>query len=501
MRKKESFLQSMGASVFWQGLNLISGLAKHIIIAGAIGLSAQLDVFYLAVAILGVAVFSWGRLLDVLAVPNAVAYRTQGETKKFESLAAGLVSLSLVAGLGVAVILLVGVDVVVRIPVGLDDHRREMLRTGFLWLTPIALFYLPYRSLGAVLRSLRRFSIFYQAEAIISIGTLALVALFYDRPQILFWSFSAAIVLATAYSISRSRGKFPLLGHPFSAEVRQTLGVAPQLLLLHGAVYLYQLADSIFISFLGEGSVGALAYAWTLMSVIPVLLNFGGAFITVFAERRSSGDSGEDVLNDLISMALLVGIPASVLLATHGEGIIALLLQRGVFSAADSSLTAMALLGYSAGLVGLLLIPVCDQVFQVLERLGLQTRRVGAGLAVNVVLNWVFLFKFGWGVWGIALATSISYTTMLILSLQAIHAQGIDIHLRRHLRWLVVVAAASAVGAFASRLVTGDGSKLIVIVQTLVFVATFLVIVNLIPVGEVKLFRRTLGRLVPGGRS
>ena len=52
--KRESFLHSLGASALWRGLDRAAGLAKHVLIAAAIGLSAQLDVFYMAVAILGV---------------------------------------------------------------------------------------------------------------------------------------------------------------------------------------------------------------------------------------------------------------------------------------------------------------------------------------------------------------------------------------------------------------------------------------------------------------
>ena len=90
--------------------------------------------------------------------------------------------------------------------------------------------------------------------------------------------------------------------------------MAPKLLLLHAAVYLYQLADNVFISFLSEGSIGALGYGWTLMMVLPGLLSFGGAFITIFAEKRERGEDGADVLNNLITMALFLGVPVTLFL-------------------------------------------------------------------------------------------------------------------------------------------------------------------------------------------
>lgn len=497
MKTRESFLRSIGASIFWQGVNRVAGLSKHIIIAGAIGLSAQLDVFYLATAILGVMVFSWGALLDVLAVPNAVAYRSAGDHKGFDSLASGLIMLSLIFGLALCAVFIVGLDGIVRIPAGLDPGRRELLKNSFFWLLPVILLYLPIRSIGAVFRARRRFSVVYQSHAIIAVVTLILVAVFYRRPMVLFWSLSVATGIAFVYLAAWSRGRFRLVGSPLSPEVKRTLRVAPKLLLLHGAIYLYQLSDNIFISFLAEGSIGALGYGWTLMMVLPGLVNFGGAFITVFAEHHGRGESGADAINDLISMAILVGIPATVFLMVRGDNLIALLLERGLFSAQSTALTARALLGYSIGMVALLLVPACDQVFQVLDRLQLQTRRVVAGLAINVVLNWLFLFRFGWGVWGISLATSISYTVMLLLSLQGIQAQGIKTLRLAHLRWLAIVLAVSGGAVWLSGLL-GDRSKWFVLAQGAIFVLVFVGAILVVPVPEVALVRKTLRRLLPG---
>jgi peptidoglycan biosynthesis protein MviN/MurJ (putative lipid II flippase) len=238
------------------------------------------------------------------------------------------------------------------------------------------------------------------------------------------------------------------------------------------------------------------------MMVLPGLLGFGGAFITVFAEKRERGDDGADVVNNLISMALLLGVPVTLFLMIHGDGIIALLLERGLFSSESTALTARALLGYSIGMVALLLIPVCDQVFQVLDRLHLQTRRVVAGLVINVVLNWLFLFRFGWGVWGISLATSASYTLMLLLSLQGIQSLGIKTLRLMHLRWLLIVLAAGFVAVWVAGLVDVDGGpKWLVLVQGVIFVVVFVGLIVPVPVQEVALVRRTLVRLLPGRRS
>ena len=61
-------------TILWKSLSRVISFLKHIIIAAVIGLSSQLDVFYLAISIIGVMVISWAGLFEIIAMPKMVQY-------------------------------------------------------------------------------------------------------------------------------------------------------------------------------------------------------------------------------------------------------------------------------------------------------------------------------------------------------------------------------------------------------------------------------------------
>jgi peptidoglycan biosynthesis protein MviN/MurJ (putative lipid II flippase) len=200
--KRESFLHSLGAAALWRGLDRVAGLAKHILIAAAIGLSAQLDVFYMAVAILGVLVFSWAHLLDVLAVPQLVKASQAGDQATFQSLAGGLFILCLLASLLIASLFYGLRDWIAALAPGFDAKRNAMLVDALAWLAPVALLYIPLRMLGSIARSVRRFTLFYQAEFLTSLVVLTCV-LVSDDPHVLLWAFGLGVSVAFFFSWRR----------------------------------------------------------------------------------------------------------------------------------------------------------------------------------------------------------------------------------------------------------------------------------------------------------
>ena len=70
MLSKQSGLSAVISTIIFKSLGFILSFLKHIVIAGVIGLSSQLDVFYMAIAIIGVLVSSWGHVFDVIAIPK-----------------------------------------------------------------------------------------------------------------------------------------------------------------------------------------------------------------------------------------------------------------------------------------------------------------------------------------------------------------------------------------------------------------------------------------------
>ena len=74
MLKKQDGLSAAISTLVFKSLIFVFAFLKHIVIAGAIGLTIKLDIFYMSIAIIGVLVSSWGHVFDAIAIPKLVDY-------------------------------------------------------------------------------------------------------------------------------------------------------------------------------------------------------------------------------------------------------------------------------------------------------------------------------------------------------------------------------------------------------------------------------------------
>ncbi len=188
------------------------------------------------------------------------------------------------------------------------------------------------------------------------------------------------------------------------------------------------------MSYLPEGSIGALSYAMTLVTLVPGVLSMGGSFITILAETANRDERGRR-LNQAISLAIFLAVGSTLFLFLFGTALIQVLLERGMFGSTDTQLVYSALAAASCMILPLFLMPPMDQVFQVEGRVGILVRRALLGVVVNVLLNAWFLFGLGWGLPGIALATALSYWVLVLFAGRAISRIGLTLDWRRHLVW------------------------------------------------------------------
>jgi len=496
--KTESFLKSIGSSVLWKGLDRLAGFAKHIVIAATIGLSAQLDVFYMVIALLGVLVFSWASIIDVVAVPGMVKAWQENRHEEFQRVASGLFTLCLFGSLLLALLLYGGNSGIATVAIGFEQERRHLLADAIPWLIPVILLYIPLRLMGAVLRALRLFSSFYQAEFLTALTVLVCVLVFKEDGHVLLWSFSVGITASFLFLLLKTRRLILPLSNPFSPQVRSALNMAPGLLVLQGAHYVYVLTDRIFVSFLPEGAVSALAYGFTLVSLLPSLIALNGAFITVIAELNELSKKNAR-LHNLISLTIYLATGATAFMLMAGQGMVQTLLERGAFTVGDTASVAVAITAYAWMIPPLFLIGTLDQVFQVENKIGLMVRRTVLGLIINAIFSAWFLFGLGWGLFGVAMATSISYWVMLLTGLISTKQLGYAIEWLRHMRWLAWNAACllmvfTAFKSLPTGLQTGIPSLLV----SASMIGMAMLLAGLVYRGdEQRLVKTTLTRMIP----
>ncbi len=455
---RESFLHSITSSVFWKGLSAIAALAKQIVIAATLGLSAQLDIYYMMIAFLGVLVFSWADMMDFVAVPNMVKANEKGR-QAFNQLSSGLFCLSILFSFLLVIFFMVFGGQISKLALGFDPTRKELLAGASIWILPVVLLYIPRRQLGAILRSRRQFSPFYQAEFLTTLLVSVCVIIYYDKAEVLLWSLSIGTFVSFLFILKHTWHFIFPLRNPFSSVVLQSLRLAPALLLLLGAHYVYILSDRIFVSFLPEGGVSALAYAMTLVAFLPGLVTSARSLITVLLDQTRN-ENRSKYLNDLISFAIFFCMCAMFLILMLGESIIRVLLERGVFTVEDTKNVGIGFVAYAGIVLPLFLIAQLDQVFQVENKIGVLVKRAILGMVCNIVLNSFFLFVLGWGLFGVAFATTISYWIMLLTSLLSLKDIGYSVNWYKHLLWamwlLVSQSIAFVMFVIVSSLVRND---------------------------------------------
>jgi putative peptidoglycan lipid II flippase len=182
------------------------------------------------------------------------------------------------------------------------------------------------------------------------------------------------------------------------------------------------LVNSVFASQLGDGPTFWLTVAFRLMQ-LPLGI-FGVALGTValplLARMAANGNMSafRSELARGMRLAFLMTIPASVGLIVLAEPIISVLYQHGKFGAHETAESAGALRFYAIGLCGYAALKVLVNAFYALERR--RTPMLVSFLAVglNLLLNWLFTLRLGWGHRGLAFSTAcIATTNFLILYL------------------------------------------------------------------------------------
>lgn len=208
------------------------------------------------------------------------------------------------------------------------------------------------------------------------------------------------------------------------------------------------LVNSMFASTLGDGAIFWLAIAFRLMQlplgVFGVAL--GSVTLPLLSRLAVAGrlDAFRSELARAIRWALLLTLPSTVGLIMLAEPIISVLYQHGKFTAFEAGQAAGALRFYAIGLAGYAALKVLVNAFYALDRR--KTPMLVSFLAVglNLVFNWLFTFRLGWGHRGLAFSTGClaTFNFLVLYFLMQIQLKGLET--RRLFLLLLKVAVSSA---------------------------------------------------------
>ncbi|AQQ54230.1 murein biosynthesis integral membrane protein MurJ [Planococcus lenghuensis] len=177
------------------------------------------------------------------------------------------------------------------------------------------------------------------------------------------------------------------------------------------------LVDRTLASRIIEGGISAIAYTDRVVYFIQGI--FITALVTVMFPKitklaaRKNMQQLKEIVGKVISAAMLLVIPSTIGMMLFSKEIIALLFGRGAFGEAEVAMTGGVLFFYSLGLLGYGLREVLTKVFYSLEDTKTPMINATCTVVLNIGLNLVLSKTMG--INGLALATSISALTSIVL--------------------------------------------------------------------------------------
>jgi putative peptidoglycan lipid II flippase len=155
------------------------------------------------------------------------------------------------------------------------------------------------------------------------------------------------------------------------------------------------LINTIFASFLVTGSVSWLYYADRLMEFPTGMLGVALGTILLPSLSRHFADASHEEYSKLLDwglrLTLLLALPAAVALAVIAVPLIATLFHYGNFTDNDLWMTRQALVAYSIGLLGLIVVKVLAPGFYARQNIKTPVRIAIFTLLATQVMNLIFI--------------------------------------------------------------------------------------------------------------
>lgn len=414
----------------------VVGLARNVVIGHQFGASREYEMFLAAIAVPDTVfqVLAGGAVASAF-IPVFTQHWGRGETSEAWRITSALANLAFL-GLG-AVALLVGFAAPLFVPVLVPGwppsdqaHTANLVR---IMLVCPALFAVSTLATSA-LNALDRFLLAAAAPLMYNLALCA--GAIFLRPLGAEGLAISAVVGALLHLLVQVPGLVrvgmrhaPTLGLnlPGTREVARLMG--PRVLGL-GVYQINQLVTIALASFLAQGSVAYLSYAW-LVLMVPlgvIAMSISTATFPSLAREAAAGnlDQARQTFQFGFRIICALNLAAMALLLVLARPTVGLLLERGEFGPEAAEATAFALTWYVLGLPSHGTIEIVSRAFYSMRDTATPVRVAAVAVGLNILLS-LILMRTGLSFGGLALANALA-TLMEATALSAL--------LERRLHWI-----------------------------------------------------------------
>ncbi|HEX4919075.1 MAG TPA: murein biosynthesis integral membrane protein MurJ [Limnobacter sp.] len=409
-----NLLKSAAAVSAMTMLSRITGLVRETVTARMLGAGAESDAFFIAFRIPNLLrrLFAEGAFsqafIPILAQTNA----QHGKAAAVE-LAQRASALLFVVVLLIVLLGTLGAGwIVLGMASGLEpgSPQFELTTTLTQWMFPYILFISLVALASGLLNTFKSFALPAFAPVVLNLSFIAgalLLAPHFEQPvlalAIAVMVGGALQVLVLWYGLHRTgcfinplAGAFKLRQAWADERVRRVLTNMVPASLAVSVAQISLIINTNIASHLEQGSVSWISYGDRLMEFPTALL--GVALGTVLLPSLSAAASRSAVeysgLMDWgLRLTVLLALPAAVGLGLFSEALVALLFHYGKFDAHDVAMTSQAVMAYSVGLAGLVLVKILAPGFYAKQDI---KTPVKIGVAVVVLTQGMNLIFVPW---------------------------------------------------------------------------------------------------------
>ncbi len=421
------------------GMTLISrilGFMRDAIIARAFGAGIYTDAFFVAFKLPNLLrrLFAEGAFSQAF-VPILAEYKTRRGHDATRDLVDHVATLLALILLGVSLIGILAAPVVIYISApgfAATPEKFDITVQLLRWIFPYIFFISLVSLAGGILNTYSKFSIPAFTPALLNLSFIgcALWLAPHMHPPVM--ALAVAVLLGGLLQLGFQLPFLVKIGllPRFRLNLKDE-GVWRIMKLMGPAVFGVSIAqislliNTIFASFLETGSVSWLYYADRLMEFPTGMLGVAlGTILLPSLAKHYSDDSPEkfsSLLDWGLRLTLMLALPAALALAILAVPLISTLFYYGKFSAHDLWMTREALVAYSAGLLGLIMVKVLAPGFYARQNIRTPVKIAIFTLFATQLMNLAFVWKLQHA--GLALAIGLG---------ACINAALLYYHLRRH---------------------------------------------------------------------
>jgi putative peptidoglycan lipid II flippase len=405
------------------GMTLVSrvtGLARETIKAAAFGAGLQMDAFEAAFRLPNILrrLFAEGAFSQAF-VPILAEYERRRGAEATRGLLGRVGTLLALILLGVTVVGVLAAPWLVYLLAGgfaATPGKVELTATMIRIVFPYVLFVSLVSLAGSVLNVYRRFAIPAFTPVLLNlsiIGAAVFLARFFDPPILaLAWGVFIGGVAQLAFQV-RPLMQIAMLPKPEldwrDEGVRRVLKAMGPAVIGVSAAQISALINTQLAAYLGDGRISWITYADRLMEFPTALLGvaLGTVLLPALSKHHAEDNPVEysALLDWGLRLTFLIALPCALALWLLAVPLVSTLYQYGRFGVADVWQVRAALIGYSVGLLGLILVKNLAPGFYARQNVRTPVRISFLTVFATLAMGATLMFPLGHA--GLTLATSL----------------------------------------------------------------------------------------------